>query len=192
MGIWTGGDSWQSKPRRHRGDNLPINRMHGRRICYRAISMISTRAQRDRRLKTSRPQPGPFQGMNYSSGPGAGHHGELHRQAPNSCIHSDILGRCFLKQLGSPQLCSWEGGNTAQGCSTNSSPWSPAEPSHCLQSMGLEDTKRTPAANSHRPSHNRTLQPSTTQHRGCLLLFLIYCDPALILLKVPTGTFKWS
>ena len=62
MGIWTGGDSWQSEPWRHRGDNLPINRMHGSGICYRAISMPSVRAQRDRRFKTSHPPASPIPG----------------------------------------------------------------------------------------------------------------------------------
>lgn len=79
--------------------------------------MPSARAQRDRRFKTSQPPAVPFQGMNYSSELAAKRHQELLQQAPNSSIPSYILRRCFLKQLGSHQLCFWEGGNTAQGCS---------------------------------------------------------------------------
>lgn len=161
MGIWSGGDSWQSKPWRHRGDNLPINRMHGRGICYRAISMPSARAQRDRRFKTSRPPASPIPGDELQLRLAAKHHQELPQQAPNSFVHSHILGRCFLKQLGSHQLRSWEGGNTAQGCSakgTATSPRTPAEP-NCLQTMGSEETKHTPAGNWYRPSHKTCANP---------------------------------
>ena len=95
-------------------------------------------------------QPLPFQRMNYSSGLAAKHYQELPQQAPNSSVHSYILGRCFLKQLGSHQLCFWKGGNIAQGCSLKditTSPWSRAEPSNCLQTVGLEEPKHTPAVN---------------------------------------------
>lgn len=112
MGIWTGGDSWQSEPWRHRGDNLPINRMHRRDIRYRAISVPPACAQRDRRFKTSHPPASPIPGDELWLRAGSKHHQELPQQAPNSSIHSYILGRCFLKQLGSHQLWSWEGGAT--------------------------------------------------------------------------------
>lgn len=55
MGIWAGGDSWQSKPWRHRGDDVPRNKLQGRDICYRALSMPPARAQRDRRPESSSP-----------------------------------------------------------------------------------------------------------------------------------------
>lgn len=159
------------------------------------------------------PPASPIPGDELWLRAGSKHHQELPQQAPNSSIHSYILGRCFLKQLGSHQLWPWEGeGNTAQDCSTKgitTSPWSLAEPSNCLQTMGLEETKYTPSSQLIqtipqklcKPSFREglirapglltaagSLQPRAMQHRGCLLLFLIYCDPHSNSVKCS----KWS
>lgn len=140
------------------------------------------------------PKPGRFQGMNYSSGLAAKHHQELPRQAPDSSIHSYILGSCFLKQPRSHQLCSWKGGQHSPGCSvkgTATSPWSSAKPSNCPQSVGLEDKDicsqliQTVPQKLCQPPFREGLSrvPAllapvwSPQLRGCLLLFFFYCDP---------------
>lgn len=121
MGIRTGGDSWQSKPWRHRGDNLPITRMHRRGICYTATSMPSAMLKAEG-SRPATPQPVPFQGMNYSSGLVAKHHRELPQQAPHSCINS-YPGKVLSKTTGISSAVLWKGGNTAQAAARRAVPY---------------------------------------------------------------------
>lgn len=102
FGLGRVGDSWQSKAWRHRGDNVPRNRLQGRDICYRALPM-------GEQQPPASPIPGDelqLQGWGQNSSrnfPGC-------LQIPPKCSQS--LGRCSLKQLGA---LSGRSGAAAEG-----------------------------------------------------------------------------